>query len=235
VAAGFALLLTRPRLWLLAALPALLTSLLALVGGIAGVFVAPRLDELLDPERAARGPLGLVFATSLWAATPLAAALAGFALGLLLTAPLLERLSSAVESLDDGTARSSRRGRLQDTLQWLKAAAHFLVRTPLFLLAALLPFAGPPLAVLWAAHALGFGLSDAPLARHGLDALDRRLWHRRFRAENLGFGLLGLAALLVPPATLVAAPALTVGATLLSRELLEYEREAGLPPPPAGN
>jgi CysZ protein len=232
VPAGFAFLIGRPRLWPLAALPALLALLLALAGGVAGVFAAPRLDEWLDPQREARGTFGLMFAAALWTATPLAAALLGFGLALLLSAPLLDRVSVAVERLVTGEVRDSRRGVGWEIWQSLRGAAYFTVRTPLLLLAALVPFVGPLLAAGWGAHALAFGLTEAPLARQGLDFFDRRVWHRRFRAESLGFGLVGLATLFVPLANLLVAPALTVGATRLALDLLDYEREAGLPPPP---
>jgi len=231
VPAGLGFLLRRPGLWPLAALPALLAFGLAVAGGIAGVFGAPRLDEMLDPQRESRGAFSLMFAAVLWTATPLAAALLGFGLGLLLAAPLLDRMSVRVERVVSGRVRDTGRGAAWEILQFLRGAAYFAVRTPLCLVVALIPFVGPVAGALWGAHALAFGLTEGPLARQGLDFLDRRLWHRRFRAESLGFGLAGLATLFIPLANLLLAPALTVGATRLALELLEYEKEAGLPPP----
>jgi uncharacterized protein involved in cysteine biosynthesis len=234
VPAGFGFLLGRPGLWPLAVLPALLAAGLALAGGIAGVFAAPRLDEILDPQRESRGAFSLMFAAVLWTATPVAAVLLGFGLGLLLAAPLLDGVSLRVERIVRGRVRDTGRGVGWEVLQFLRGAAYFAMRTPLFLVVALIPFVGPVIGALWGAHALAFGLTEGPLARQGLDFLDRRLWHRRFRAESLGFGFAGLATLFIPFANLLVAPALTVGATRLALELLEYEKEAGLPPPAPG-
>jgi uncharacterized protein involved in cysteine biosynthesis len=58
----------------------------------------------------------------------------------------------------------------------------------------------------------------------------RRAWHRKWRAESLGFGLLGLMTLIVPFANLVLAPALAVGGTLL---VLELEEDLVVPDRPA--
>jgi uncharacterized protein involved in cysteine biosynthesis len=231
VPASLAFLLRRPGLWPLAALPALLAAGLALGGAIAGVFAAPRLDELLDPQRESRGAFSLMFAAALWAATPLVGVLLGFGLGLLLAAPLLELISIRVERLVSGRVHDTGRGMGWEILQFLTGAAYFAIRTPLILVVALVPIVGPVTGALWGAHALALGLTEGPLARQGLDFADRRLWHRRFRAESLGFGLAGLATLFIPFANLIVAPALTVGATRLALELLEYEKEAGLPPP----
>jgi uncharacterized protein involved in cysteine biosynthesis len=69
-----------------------------------------------------------------------------------------------------------------------------------------------------------------PLARRGLDFTARRKWHRRWRAETIGFGLAGLVFLIVPCAGLLVAPALTVGGTLM---VLEFEEGMEVPESPA--
>ncbi len=50
------------------------------------------------------------------------------------------------------------------------------------------------------------------------------MWHRRYRAESLGFGLAGLVILFLPLANLLLVPALAVGATRLVLELQELEQ-----------
>jgi uncharacterized protein involved in cysteine biosynthesis len=79
---------------------------------------------------------------------------------------------------------------------------------------------------LWGAHALAFQQTDAPLARRGRDFRARREWHRRYRAESIGFGLAGLVTLLVPILIPFIGPVLTAGGTLL---VIEFEE--GLPAP----
>jgi uncharacterized protein involved in cysteine biosynthesis len=58
----------------------------------------------------------------------------------------------------------------------------------------------------------------------------RRAWHRKWRPESLGFGLVGLVTLIVPFANLLLAPALAVGGTLL---VLELEEDLVVPDRPA--
>ena len=85
----------------------------------------------------------------------------------------------------------------------------------------LIPLLGPPLGLLWGAHSMAFQQTDMPLARRGMDFGQRRAWHRQYRPESLGFGLVGLVFLIVPLANFFLAPALTVGGTLMVLELEE--------------
>src|SRR5262249_34307386 len=57
-----------------------------------------------------------------------------------------------------------------------------------------------------------------------------RLWHQRWLAESLGFGLAALFVFLVPFANLLLGPALAIGGTLLVLDL-EPERVAESAPP----
>jgi uncharacterized protein involved in cysteine biosynthesis len=54
-----------------------------------------------------------------------------------------------------------------------------------------------------------------------MDFGQRRAWHRQYRPESMGFGLVGLALLFVPLANFLLASALTVGGTLMVLELEE--------------
>jgi uncharacterized protein involved in cysteine biosynthesis len=76
--------------------------------------------------------------------------------------------------------------------------------------------------LLWAAHCLSFQQTDATLGRHGLDFASRRAWHRRHRFASLGFGLAGIAFLLVPVANFFLIPSLVVGGTRLALLGLEH-------------
>jgi CysZ protein len=225
---GIGFLIRKPRLWPLAALPLALAAALLVGGLLAGLFAVPFADELVASQRDQRGLLGLLFAVALWAGLPVAGLLLGLGLALLLAAPVLERLSIAVERLVRGEARESGLGPGWEILQSLRVALYFAVRTPGMFLVSLLPLVGPPLGALWAAHALAFQMTEPTLQRQGMDFWARRLWHQHHRAESLGFGLAAFLALFVPLANLLLAPSLTVGATRL---VLELQDEPPEPPP----
>jgi len=90
---------------------------------------------------------------------------------------------------------------------------------PVVFVAGLFPIVGPALAAFLGARALARQETAATLARHGLSFDEQRAWHRRWRAESLGFGLGGLIALALPGFNFLAPSALAVGGTLLALEL----------------
>lgn len=217
VPAGIAFLLRRPRLWPLAALPAGLAAALLLVGIIGGVFAVPHVDAFLTGGQHAPSLTDALETAALWIVTPLAGALTGLGLALLLAAPILERLSEAVERELQG--RASPRGLAWEIGQAMRGGLYFAVRAPGALLAAFVPFVGPFVAAFWGAHVLAVQMTDAPLLRRGLAFPERRGWHREHRAESLGFGLAAVLTMAVPLANLLLAPSLAVGATRLVLEL----------------
>lgn len=224
VPAGFVFLLKRPRLLALAALPVALVSALLVGGLIAGLFAVPVADELVAQQQRNQALLARLITAALFLGLPVAGMLAGFALALVLVAPILEKLSERVEALVRGAAQPANgRSLAAEIRDALRGALYFASRAPGVFLVSLVPVIGPPLAALWAAHALAFQLTEGPLVRQDLDFMQRRLWHGRYRAESLGFGLVGLATLFVPLANLLIAPALVVGATRLVLELRETE------------
>jgi CysZ protein len=224
IPAGVYYLIRTPRLWPVAALPALLTTVLLLLGVFAGFYLGRRVETTLvpGPERVPAW-IGIVLAFALWLGTLVAGAMTGLAAGLLLTAPLLDLLSRRVEQTERGEVRDAGKGMRWELWQSLRSALYFLAAAPLVVLFGLFPLIGPVLALAWGAHALAFQATEGVLSRRGLDFAQRRLWHATFRAESLGFGLGGLVVLLVPCSGLllapVFAPALTVGATRLVLEL----------------
>jgi uncharacterized protein involved in cysteine biosynthesis len=220
VAAGFAFLLRWPSLWPLAALPAILTMVLGLVGLTASWYYLPRVESALAPTREQVGDFwSLAASVMLGLATLVTGLMLGLALALFLTAPILDRLSRRAEERLGGPAPDPGRGLRFEVLQALKGALFFGAAVPLAFLLGLVPLLGPPVATLFGAFALSFQLTDGPLARRGLGFGEKLRWHRHWRAETLGFGLAGLLALLVPLANLLVAPALTVGAARLVSEL----------------
>ena len=227
VAAGFWFLLRNPSLWPLAALPTLL-SVFFLVGGVLAAAYSFRWVEawfLPGPDRLPAF-INLILTLALGVGTLIAGALIGLALALLLSAPVLERLSRRVEARARGGVAAADTGLRWEVAQSLKGSLYFLIAAPGVLLLTLIPLVGPALGALWGAHALAFQQTDMALGRRGLSFGARRAWHRRFRAESLGFGLMALLVLVVPFANLLLAPVLTVGGTLLVLEL-EDGREQG--------
>ena len=220
VPAGIGFLLRHPSLWPLAALPVFLAGILLLSGLLGGLFALPLADDWLTSERERRPIGGLLFALAVYTALPIAGLLIGLSIALLLAAPILERLSRETERRVRGAREEASRGLRWEIAQSMRGAFYFALRAPAIFLVSLIPFVGPIASGLWGAHALAFQMTETPLQRQGLDFWSRRSWHRRNRAESLGFGLAGLLTLFVPFANLLLAPALTVGATRLVLELI---------------
>ncbi|HVR71533.1 MAG TPA: EI24 domain-containing protein [Vicinamibacteria bacterium] len=222
VIAGFAFLLRRPRLWPLAALPAILAVVCILGGLFLALFAIPWLEQSLLPERGkVTAGVGIVLYMALLVGTLAAGVITGLAVAMLLAAPVLERLSRRVEAYVRVDVIEPEGGWKWELLQSFKGALYFLAAAPFVLLLSLIPLVGPPLGILWGAYALALQQTEVPLARRGMGFGTRRAWHRRWRAESLGFGLAGLFTLLVPLANLLLVPALAVGGTLLVLELEE--------------
>jgi len=224
VAAGFGYLARNPGLWPASLLPVLLAAVCLFLGVVGGVFAITRLEATLLPAPGqVPDVVGFLLMLVLWFGGAAAGLLAGLALALLLAAPALERLSRLVEARVTGAPAASRTTLGWELLHAFKSALYFLGAAPLVFLLSLIPFVGPFIGALWGAYALAYQHTDAPLARRGLGFGARRAWHRRWRAESLGFGLAGLITLVVPLANVLLAPALTVGATLLVLELKPEE------------
>ena len=229
MAAGFAFLARRPKLWPLALVPTVLAALLLLVGLVAGFYVARYVETSLVPgDDRIPAWLGVLLAAALWLGTLAAGAMLGLAAALLLAAPALELLSRRVEALVRGDVSDRGSGLRWELAQSLRSGLYFLAAAPLVFLLGLFPLIGPMLAVAWGAHALSVQQTDGTLARRGLDHAARRAWHRAWRPESLGFGLGAILVLLVPCSGVILAPllgpALTTGATLM---VLELEGVAG--------
>ena len=227
VPAGFVFLLRNPRLLSLALVPALLAVFGIMGGFLLGILLGPEVGARFAPSNDQVAPwLGLLVSLLLWAATIGASVALGFAVALVLAAPILEYLSRRVEARVRGRADEEDKGLQFAVAQSLRGAFYFLLATPGVFLLGLIPLVGPVLAALWGARALSFQFTDPALSRRGLAFRDKRTWHRRWLAESEGFGLAGLVTLLVPLANLFVAPALAVGGTLLVLELEDLANEA---------
>ena len=233
VPAGFVFLLRRPSLWPLALLPAVMAVVLVCGGAIAGIYAGPYLEAAVAPRLAWLPEwLSVLVALGLWVAALVTGAALGLATALLAAAPVLERLSVAVEAL----VRPSAAPPPATSLGWqlaqsFRTATYFLLATPGILLLGLVPLAGPLLGAAWGAYALALQETEPALARRGVDFAARRAWHRRWRAESMGFGLAGLLVLGIPCVNFLLAPALVVGGTLLVNELVFEQGGAAAHPP----
>jgi uncharacterized protein involved in cysteine biosynthesis len=217
-----AFLARRPRLWPGAMLPALAAAVLMVVGLGLGLLSGPSLEAAAF-EGSGPTPAWSGFWLSLGvrAVALVAGVLAGFGLALILAAPLLERLSRDVEAAARGQVLIRESGLRFEVAQSIRTAGYFLLRTPGIVIVGFVPFVGPALSALWAAHALAFQNTEPVLGRRGLEFATRRAWHRRHRAESLGLGFASLVCLLVPCAGLLLAPAMVTAGTLLVLELGE--------------
>jgi CysZ protein len=220
VLAGFGFLLRRPRLWPLALLPALLTIAGLTAGLMGALYSMHRVETALVPGPDKIGPaLGFALTLVVWIGTLVSGLVLGLAAALLLSAPILERLSLQVDALVRGEKIDSSRGIGWELVQAFRGTLFFVLAAPGVFLLSLIPIIGPALGLLWGAYALAFQQTDAALARRGLDFAARRAWHRYWKLESLGFGITGLLTLIVPFANVLIIPALAVGGTLLVLEL----------------
>jgi uncharacterized protein involved in cysteine biosynthesis len=237
VPAGFVYLLRNPSLLSLALVPVLL-AVVFLVGGLGlGIVLGPAVDARFAPSPDRMSP-GVVFIASLllWVGTIGASIALGFAVALLLSAPVLDLLSRRVEARVRGRADEEDKGLGFAVGQSLLGAFYFLLAAPGVFLLGLIPLVGPILAALWGARALAFQFTDPTLGRRGLTFREKRVWHRRWLPESEGFGLAGMVTLLIPLANVLMAPALAAGGTLLVLELEDLERDetkAAADPPAA--
>ena len=222
---GVAFLFFNPSLWPLVALPAILAGIFLVGGLLLGLWAAPFVERLLAPGEPVPPWLAFPVRVLIWMATLSAGAAVGFGVALLLVSPILDQLSRRVERLVRGATDDRGSGLAWEVKESLRGAFYFLAAAPGILLLAFIPIIGPALAVLWAGFALAFQFSDPPLTRRGLDFGQKRAWHRRYRAEAVGFGITGLVALLIPFADLLVAPALAVGATLMVLDLEDRDGE----------
>jgi uncharacterized protein involved in cysteine biosynthesis len=219
VLAGFGFLLRRPSLWPLAILPALL-ALVCLIGGVLlAVYSVGWIERAFLPAQSRLTTVGFLMTMTIYVGTILAGLVLGLAVALLLSAPILEALSSRVDALVRGEKVDRSKGWKWEMAQAFRGTLYFLGAAPGVFLLNLLPLVGPPLALLWGSYALAFQQTDAALARRGMDFAQRRAWHRYWKLECLGFGLAGLVTLIVPLANFLIGPALAVGGTLLVLEL----------------
>ena len=230
VPAGFGFLLRRPGLWPFAVLPVLLAIVLISAGVVAGFFLIPWVVARFAPAPLSV-PVWVEMSASFLLATVTvgSGAFLGLATALALTSPVLDTLSSKVESRVRGRSTGSGKALHWEALQALRGSLYFLVAAPVVFVLGLVPFVGPLLSLAFGGGALAFQMTDPALTRRGMSFGQKRRWHRSWRAESLGFGLAGMVGLLVPFANLILGPALVTGGTLLVLDLEDVDAERPQP------
>ncbi|GAA3869624.1 EI24 domain-containing protein [Saccharothrix violaceirubra] len=231
---GFGLVFRSPRLLLIGAIPALITTVLligGLVGLVAGIddiaaWITPFADDWSD---GARTTIRVAAGVSVLGAFVAIGLLAFTAITLIVGGPFYEHIAETVEDEHLGGVPESQR------VSWLRSAGvglrdgllligiAILCAIPLFL-AGFIPVVGqtvvPVLAVCVNATLLGIEVTGIPFTRRGLPLKVRRRVLRQRRAITLGFAIPVYLLCLIPLAALVVMPAALAGGTVLAHRLL---------------
>lgn len=244
---GAAILRGSPRLMVLGALPALLTTALLIAGfvllgnsiGDLTAWLTPFADGWPD---ALRGPLRVLAGVAVFAAAAVVGVITFTALTLIIGGPFYEAISEHVENDLGGVDAPAElswvgltaRG-IRDSL--LLVGASVLCTLPLFL-AGFIPVIGqtvvPALVVGVGAWLLTLELVGVPFQRRGLRLRDRHRALRRRRLLTLGLGVPTYLLCAVPFAAVAVMPIAVAAGTLLAREVLDTEEPATPARPAAG-
>ena len=234
VPAGLGFLLRNRSLWPLSIAPAAVAGVLLNLGLVAGAFLAPQIETRLAPSQAhIPALLGLALTLSLWFGVVVATTALGLALSLLVTAPLLERLSRKVEAQLGGRGAGRVPTERWDIALSMRTGLVFVGAALAALGLAIVPLVGPFLSAAASAPLLAYQAIDPTLTRRDLAFGQKKRWHLRWRGEVVGFGLAALVALLVPLVNAFLPPALAVGATRLVLDLEGLDAERGQASGPA--
>ena len=231
---GLRLMVRRPRLFGLGAIPPAITSLV-FIGILAALF--SQLDPMVawmtpfadswSPET--RVLIRVLIGTALVAGLVLIMVITFTALTLAIGSPIYDKLSEAVERefgpvpeltepLATGAGRAVRHS-------VILIGVSVLVTLPLFLVG-FVPGLGqtvvPVVSAAFGGWMLGIELVGSTFERRGLlNLTDRRVAMRRRRARVLGFGIPTFLLLAIPLVGVVVFPVATAGGTLLARQLLD--------------
>ena len=221
VPAGFVFLARHPRLWPLAALPALVALVLVATFALLGLLVAPRVESAILPA-AGRYPewIALPASVLLFVATRRCRGVPGARdRPRAFVAAARAAVRAAWRRAPAGAWRTRRPGSPSRWVSRCAGAVYFLLAAPVLFLLGLVPIVGPLLSLMWGARAVALQMTDPALTRRGMSFADKRRWHAEWRVETQGFGLAGMIGLIVPLANLLLGPALVTGGTLLVLEL----------------
>ena len=230
---GLGILLRSPRLLLIGALPALLTTLLLAGGMVAlvywiddlAVLVTPFADSWAEGWRAA---VRVAAGVAMFSATLVLGLISFSALTLAVGGPFYEYIAEKVED-DLGTPPSGAE------LPWwrllwmgvrdgIRLILQSLVFTLPLIIAGFIPVVGqtvvPVLMAIVTAWFLAVELVAVPFYRRGMDLKQRRALLRERRGLALGLGLPTALLCMIPLAAIIVVPVAFVGGVLVAREIL---------------
>jgi CysZ protein len=227
---GFGMWRRRPGLMLLGMVPALvvflvlgaaLVVLLLNLGDLAS-WLTPFADDWGDT---AQEPLRIGLAVVLIVAAVSLSAISFTGLTLMVGDPFYQRIWRETELMLGGTAP-------EGDLGFAKAVRDGVVMILIGVGTAVVVFvigflpvvgaiAGAVLGFVVSGRVLGAELVSRPLEARGMDRAARNAFLRPHRSRVLGFGMATQACFLVPFGAIAVMPAAVVGATMLSRELVE--------------
>ena len=230
---GLSLIVRRPRMFLLGAIPPVITSMI-FVAVLVVLFtqldwLVKRLTPFADTwNPAAASVVRVLISLTLGGGVVLLMVISFTALTLALGSPLYDKISESVESefsevpvLQEPVARGVARN-VRQSLGVIGIAA---LVSPLLFLAGFIPAIGqtvvPVASAAFGGWMLGVELIGPAFERRGLLRLtDRRAAMRRGRFRVLGFAVPTFLLLAIPFAGVVVFPVATAGGTLLARQLL---------------
>jgi CysZ protein len=233
LARGLSLIVHRPRLFLLGAIPPAITSVIFTGSLIALIIELDPLVEWATPfaDHWVRGlatALRVLIGSAVVAGAVLLMVISFTVLTLALGSPLYDKLSESVEQefgevpqLDENVAR----GLLRALRQAGALIAVSILGALVLFVIGFVPVIGqvvvPVLSAIFGGWMLGIELIGAPFERRGMLRLaERRAAMRRRRLLVLGFAVPTFLLLAIPFAGVVVFPVATAGGTLLSRQLL---------------
>jgi CysZ protein len=230
---GMSLIVRRPRLFLLGAIPPAITSVIFTGLLIALVTQLEPAVEWLTPfadgwVRGLATTVRVLVGTTLVAGAVLLMVISFTVLTLALGSPLYDKVSESVErefgevpELRENVAR----GLLRALRQAVTVIAVSIVGALVLFATGFVPVVGqtivPVLSAIFGGWMLGIELVGAPFERRGMLRLaDRRAAMRTRRLRVLGFAVPTFLLLALPFAGIVVFPVATAGGTLLARQLL---------------
>jgi CysZ protein len=230
---GASTLLRSPKLLLLGAVPALLTTLLLLGGTVALVYWVDDLAALVTPfaddwAEGVRTAVRLAAGVALFAGALVVGILSFSALTLAVGGPFYELIAEKVEDGLDGPAIDVDLPGWRLLWMGLRDGVVLVLRSLVFtiplLVAGFVPVVGqtvvPVLLALVTAWFLALELVGVPFSRRGMDLKRRQAALRRRRGLALGLGLPTSLLCLIPFAALVVMPIAFAGGVYVAHETL---------------
>lgn len=241
LARGLSMMARRPKLFILGAIPPLITSILFVVGLIALISNAEALMAWATPfaDRWADGVanvMRIVIGLGLIAGAVLVMVISFSTVTLALGFPLYDKISELVESeLGDPPAPRDEpvlTGAVRSVRQSLALISVSLIGTIVLFFAGLIPLLGqvaiPVVSATFGGWMLGIELIGAPFERRGLLTIaDRRTRMQRQRFKVLGFAIPSFMLLAIPFVSVVVFPIATAAGTILARDLIATDGAAG--------